>query len=71
MDFGAADPEFIEAVRHALYAERLGPVLTDLEGIQAADMSDLKPEAKGRVAAAKLEAAKHIPSIRAALMLDD
>lgn len=71
MEFRHAEPDLLEAARFALYAERLTPVLADMERVRAQPFySDMSPEAKGSLGMAKLSAGKAIVLFRELLHLE-
>jgi len=57
----------IAAMRWALYAERLAPMLDDDDEILARPLAGLAPDAAGRLAMAKFKAGDHRKAIHAAL----
>lgn len=70
-DIESADPLFLEAVYHALYAERMAPILSRVEETLAMDTRNLTPDDRVEVARAKVAARQALPQIRRALMLED
>lgn len=59
------------AARFALYAERMMPMLAEMERIQATDVGGLSPEARGQIGMAKLAAGQAIPLVRSLLFPED
>ncbi len=68
--FARAKPEFMEAVRIGLYAEKALPVLSRLREIQAVKVSKDTQDLPA-VLAAKNEAAALIPQLEAILYPED
>ena len=67
-DFEAAEPEFLEAVRFALFAEATAPDYLSLRKVQDTDMRNVSD--KGALGMAKMQAATLIPRFRSVLFLD-
>lgn len=71
-EFQTASPEFMDAVRWGLFAERLGPVLSKWEEIQDREMhKGMSPRDRRVLGRAKLQAAEAIAAIKAVLYPED
>lgn len=60
----------MEAIRVAMFAERLAPELADADQTLATELTGLPPATYGKLAKAKLDAVDQRKAIRAVLMLD-
>ena len=69
-EFESAAPEFVQAIRAALYAERLTPLLEDAARDAAMDPSQVVPQARPAINRAKMAAAELRDLIRSLLGLD-
>lgn len=70
IELDTARPDFLAAARHALYAERLMPILERARELQDMNMDAVSRDDKLRVGKAKMQARRLIPALREALYLD-
>lgn len=68
-EFRLARPDFLDAARFAIFAERLGPMLAEGEAVMAASLPT-EPHAKLEAAVRKEKVAELIPVLRRALHLE-
>lgn len=70
-EFRLVSPDFKAALKHALYAQRVVPILNEHQDVVNMSDADLSTKGKAQLGSAKLAARKQIATIRSYLDLDD
>lgn len=69
-EFRLVSPDFKAAIKHALYAQRLVPILDEERDVVNINEADLTAKGKAQLGSAKLKAQKNIAKMRALLDLE-